>query len=134
MRYAAGQIWKYHHRPGEEGSRLTIVHIDTEPGYGNIIHIAVGGLFIRATQATPGHIHEMSHLPFTQDAIDQSVTDLVKTLPNPPAKDGYLVWREAFDKGEAGVFSLPLIRLITITEQSLVQHLDAGGAADGRWV
>lgn len=81
MRYAVGQVWKYHHRHGEDGSRLTVLRIDTEPGYGNIVHVAVSGLSIRATQAPDGYIREMSHLPFAEDAIDQSVTELVDTLP-----------------------------------------------------
>lgn len=132
MHYAAGQVWKYHHRPGEEGSRLTVLRVDDAPGYGNIIHIAVSGLSIRAPQAPHGHINEMGHLPLTQHAIDQSVTELVKTLPEPPASDGYLVWREAFDKGEAGVFTVPLVRLVALTEQALVQHLEPSGAADSR--
>jgi hypothetical protein len=119
MRYAAGQVWKYHNRPGEDGSRLTVLRIDTEPGYGNIVHIAVSGLSIRAPQAPDGHIREMSHLPFAEDAVDQSVTDLVETLLKPPSSDGYSVWQEAFDKGEAGVFTVPLGHLVTLTEQSM---------------
>lgn len=119
MRYAVGQVWKYHHRHGEDGSRLMVLRIDTEPGYGNIVHVAVSGLSIRAPQAPNGYIREMGHLPFVEDAIDQSVTELVDTLPEPPAGDGYAVWREAFDKGEAGVFTVPLGKLLALTEQSV---------------
>ncbi|MBX7106656.1 MAG: hypothetical protein K1X57_21455 [Gemmataceae bacterium] len=133
MRYAAGQVWKYHHRPGEEGSRLTVLRIDTEQGYGDIVHIAVSGLFIQAPQAPSGHIREMSHLPFSTDAIDQSVTELIETLAEPPASDGYAVWREAFDKGEAGVFTVSLGKLLAITEQSINQQAEPfSQSADSR--
>ncbi|MFO0812452.1 MAG: hypothetical protein U0796_04505 [Gemmatales bacterium] len=131
MHYAAGQVWKYHHRPSEDGSRLTILCIDTEPGYGNIVHIAVSGLAIRAPHAPNGHIREMSHLPFAEDAIDKSVTELVETLPEPPLSGGYAVWREAFDKGEAGVFTVPLGQLVALTEQSISQSAEPRVAADG---
>ena len=125
MRYAAGQVWKYRHRPGEDGSRITILRIDTEPVYGNIVHIAVNGLSIQSPQAPEGYIRAMSHLPFAEDAIDQSVTELVETLPEPPATEGYAVWREAFEKGEAGVFTAPLGQLVASLEQSMNQQSES---------
>jgi len=101
----------------------------TESGHGTMVHIAVSGLSIRSPQAPEGHIRDLSHLPFAEDAIDQSVTELVETLQEPPVGDGYGVWREAFDKGEAGVFTVPLGQLVALTEQSMSKSAEPSVAA-----
>lgn len=121
MRYAAGQVWTYHHRPGEDGSRLTVLRVETEPGHDPFVHVAVGGLAVRAPQAPAGVVREMGHLPFSADAIDRSVLELVETGPEPPAGDGYTAWRAAFDRGEAGVFTVPVGEVIAMLEQSLAE-------------
>ena len=103
---------------------MTILRIDVEPRYGNIVHVAVSGLSLQAPRAPGGRIWELSHLPFTEEAIDQSVTELVETLPETPISGEYTVWREMFAKGEAGVFAVPLGELIALTEESISQSAE----------
>lgn len=67
----------------------------------------------------PGVTSALSHLPLVEAAIDQSVTELVETLPEAPPSEGYAVWRVAFDDGEAGVFTVPLGQRLELTEQSM---------------
>ncbi|MCS7080706.1 MAG: hypothetical protein NZ585_11770 [Chloracidobacterium sp.] len=118
MRYAAGQVWAYRHRPGEEASRLTILRVDADPQHGWIVHIAVSGVAIKSPHAPDGYLRHIGHLPLTEVALDASVTALVETQPPPPAGDGYATWREAFDGGEGGVFIVPLDQLIDMLEEA----------------
>ena len=47
------------------------------------------------------------HLPFAESAIEQSVTTLERESgPVPDFAEGYRLWREAFDAGKGGVFSI----------------------------
>lgn len=120
MRYAAGQVWTYHHRPGEDASRVTVLHVDDEPHYGVIVHVAVSDVAIRTPRMPDGLIKTLGHLPISEQAMDWSVAELVETLPEPPdCSDGYTTWREAFDLGQAGVFTVPLGQLVGHLEESM---------------
>ena len=64
----------------------------------------------------------MPHLPVDQATLDDSVTELIILLPNPPeVTDGYAVWRESYEAGEAGVFNIPVSDIIQIVEDSINQ-------------
>lgn len=120
--YEEGQVWQYQTRPGEEGSRLYIVKIDQEPLLGAIYHLYLDGLRIRSPLRSDGVQDHLPHLPVDQTTLDRSVTELVISLPNPPAvADGYAIWRESYEAGEAGVFNIPVSDIIQIVEDSINQ-------------
>lgn len=120
--YEEGQVWSYQTRPGEEGSRLYIVKIDDEPLFGPIYHLYLDGLRIRNPLQRGGIQDHMPHIPVDRTTLDSSVTALVMSVPNPPEiSDGYAVWRDGFDAGEAGVFNIPVSAIVQIVEDSLNQ-------------
>ncbi len=120
--FTVGQVWNYETREHEAGSRLTIVQIDSLHGQ-DIVHISVDGLRIRNSYLESGFGEHISHLPISPEALESSVTKQigqVKTLPD--YREGYQIWREAFDSGEGGVFSLSVAECIEFIEQTVNQN------------
>jgi thioredoxin reductase len=111
-RYQAGQVWTYRNRPGEKASRLTILKVDPS-GNGNIVHVHVSRVVIENSAAPHGKSTFITHMPFTEEAIDQSVLQLVdQTEQLPPFEEGYATWKEQADKNNAGVFAIGVAKAI----------------------
>src|SRR5690242_2665823 len=69
----AGQIWTYKTRPGEEGSRLTILKTESHPKLGNIIHVAVDGVRLQNPRAPGGASTAIGHMPYQESALRASL-------------------------------------------------------------
>lgn len=118
--YAEGQIWSYLTRPGEEESRLYIARIDHDLPVSPIYHLYVVGLRIESPLGNGSIQDRLPHIPVDKSTLDDSVIDLVGIVPNPPdISEGYSIWREAFDAGEAGVFNIPVSEIVQIVEETL---------------
>ena len=118
--YKPGQVWKYKTRAGEEGSLIYVVKVDAEKGHGSIYHIYVDGLRIRNPHLSGGIQSELPHAPVDKSTLDASVTELVRDKKQiPDISGGYATWREAFDAGEAGVFNIPVAKIIDYIEQAI---------------
>ena len=117
-KYSRGQVWSYRARPSEEKSRLYIVRVDTNQKLDNIYHIFVDNLSLKNPHAETGIQDVLPHAPVSGKTLDASVIDLIETrdtnLPN--ISEGYKIWREAFDKGEGGVFTIPVAEIIQYIE------------------
>ena len=118
--FSVGQEWKYKNRPHEKESKLTIVGIDEDPKLGQILHIYVSDVDIKNAQAPNGKTVFIGHLPYAENALRESVTELLGTADSlPEFEDGYKLWKEAFDEGEAGVFDVAVAEAIAGVEQSI---------------
>jgi hypothetical protein len=108
MEIKVGQNWSYKARPGDEGSTLTICKIENRD-IGDVVHIYVYG--VKADQnAEPQNI---GHMPIMKDALKDSLIVLKSSDTNlPDYEEGYVIWKEAFDEGHAGCFSLPVEQAI----------------------
>lgn len=111
-RYAAGQVWEYRTRPGDEGSLLKIQRIEAAPGDGGerIYHISVIGFRLRNAEMEP----RLEHSPVSRETLDASVT----TLGDPGAKfpnpdDGIARWKA--DNG--GVFTITVAEIIDLIDR-----------------
>lgn len=121
-KYEVGQVWEYETRKGEEKSTLTIVGVENHKKLGTIINIYVEGLKLKNRNAEAEFSETVQHLPFSKVAIDKSVIKLMRiTKQLPDYKDGYDEWRTAFDKGEAGIFTITVEESIQVMEQTLDQ-------------
>jgi hypothetical protein len=119
-RYSVGQIWDYQTRPGEEGSTFTIVNIEDHPDLGTIISIYVEGLHL--TYQNDRMLTEISHMPFSIDAIEQSIISLKgKTNVLPEFNEGYESWKVQLSKGAAGIFTININKAIEYMEQAINQ-------------
>ncbi|MBI1345063.1 hypothetical protein GC163_02100 [bacterium] len=98
--FRAGQLWAFTPPNKQPNARLTILHVEDGGQYGTIVHIAISGLSYGDGQS------QIQHLPFTESAIERSVTTLERETGSvPDYTEGYQLWRQAFDAGKAGIFT-----------------------------
>ncbi len=118
-KFAVGQQWKYTARPQEPRSTLTILKIEAHPKLGTIAHISVSDVVIPSPDSdTPRD--SIGHMPIDAGILESSVTELVhQSVPLPDFTEGYEIWREAFDQGQAGVFDLPVSECVGFMEEVL---------------
>lgn len=120
LKYKVGQKWSYDTRPGEEKSYLVIVKIDDDPKLGKIIHIAMRGLRMNNSHSPDGISENVNHMPFSQEAIDKSGLKLLKEKTDLPRfEEGYQSWREAFDAGRAGIYTITVAQAVKVMEATL---------------
>lgn len=123
MKYNVGQEWKYKTRPGEENSTLKILKVEEYPTVGKVIHISVSGLKMKNPQRPTGIADKISHLPITEETLDKSIISIkndTRQMPDSTEMDGYSYWKKEFDKGNAGVFSIPVSEIVNSMEKSIV--------------
>jgi hypothetical protein len=107
-KFKEGQVWKYNNRPGEENSTLTILKIE-EFEKDTIIHIRVDGIKLYNPNVAGGYSDFIGHLPFSEKAISKSVTRLIGHNNNlSDFSEGYNRWKEAWDKGKGGYWTVDL--------------------------
>ena len=112
-----GDCWSYEARPGEENSYLVIRKIETLPKVGEVIHISIFGVKIKSPTAPNGYTDEVGHLPIAGADLRTSLKQKVdKKIPKADWKEGYKIWREAFDAQKAGVFAQPVNKCIDFVE------------------
>ena len=123
-KYEPGQVWTYRTRPGEEGSRLTVVKVEAHDKLGAIVHIRVDAVAQKNPHAPGGVSRVIHHMPFTADAIDRSVVELVESGVPVPASfgEGYRLWKEAFDAGKGGVWTITVAESISACEEILARR------------
>lgn len=107
-RYAVGQVWAYHTRPGDAGSLLKIQAIERDPAAlrgGPIYHISVIGVHF----ADPAIAPILPHLPVGRATLDASVTQqAAPDVPFPEAAPGIAEWQRA----RGGVYTMTLAEII----------------------
>lgn len=108
-KFKIGQVWKYSNRPGEDSSTLTILKIEKYEKGDTIIHIRVDGIKLYNPNVTGGYSNFIGHLPFSEKIISKSVTKLVEENKNlPDFSEGYNQWKEAWDNGKGGYWTVDL--------------------------
>ncbi|SDG50755.1 hypothetical protein [Dyella sp. 333MFSha] len=115
--YAPGQAWTYRTRPGEEDSRIAIRKIDHEPEDGEVFHVSILGVKLRNHRVPGGLQPAMNHAAVSRATLDASLL----TTDGPADadegwRDGYAVWRQAYDNGDAGIFDLPVPEILGYIE------------------
>lgn len=121
MKYKVGQEWNYKTRKGEESSTLKILKIEEYPKHGKVIHISIGGLKVENRDIEKGYANEFTHIPISEKALNESVTKLKNEKVKLPSKiDGYDYWKEEFDQGIAGVFSISVSEIVDLMEESII--------------
>ena len=117
-KYKIGQVWNYKTRDNEEGSRIFIVRADPNEKLGTIYHIYIDGLKVKNPHIDSGIQDDLPHSPVSEKTLDESVTTLAieNSTDLPDVSEGYQTWKEAFDKGEGGVFTIPANQIIQYIE------------------
>ena len=119
-KYKVGQVWSYKTRPEEKKSTFIVVKVESHPKLGNIIHIALRGLKLKKPNGEL--IEAANHLPFAEEAVSKSAVKLVKEKAElPDYEGGYGLWREAFDAGRAGIYTISVAEAVGVMEETLNQ-------------
>ncbi|REC62848.1 hypothetical protein DRF65_08480 [Chryseobacterium pennae] len=124
MKYSVGQEWNYKTRPIEANSTLTILKIEEYPKTGKVIHISISGLKMRNPDSPSGFAEKLTHIPMSEEALDKSVTKVYKEnskMPDSLEMDGYSTWKKEFDKGDAGVFAIPVSEIVSVMEKLIIK-------------
>lgn len=114
-KYRPGQIWDYKTRPSEPLSTLTILKISTMPDE-TIVHIAIDDVHL--TDLSGEEIgNRISHAPISPEALDRSVTALVKeSAPIPDFAEEYAEWKASWDDGTTGAFDVTAAKVVSLIE------------------
>ena len=117
-KYKEGQVWSYKTRENESNSKLYIVKIEYNKTIGKIYHIYIDNLNIKNPYQKSKIQNNLSHSPVSEKTLDDSVIKIVtaKYENNINISDGYVAWKEAFDDGKAGVFTIPVNEIIQCIE------------------
>ncbi len=120
-KFKAGQIWQYETRTGEEESRVIILKVDkTETEI--IVHVSVIKAKNKNPQKDEGISNDIGHLPFSRESIEKSLTKLESSDNElPDFMDGYNQWKEAFDSGQGGIFTISVKEAVDYVEQTMNQ-------------
>ncbi len=117
--FCAGQEWKYSTRPNEQNSTLVILKVEEYEGVGEVVHIALDGLSIRNTDNPEAPHSDISHMPFVADTVRECVTELVGYTETPDFSEGYECWKEAYEDGDAGFFTITVAESVEFMEETL---------------
>ncbi|MBD2767228.1 hypothetical protein IC235_04920 [Hymenobacter sp. BT664] len=120
-KYQVGQVWTYTTRSSEPDAKLTIVKVEGQDSIGNIIHVYVSNVKIKTSLDPDKYSETISHMPFSEAAIDSSVTKQIGTVTKlPDFKAGYDEWRRSFDAGHAGVFTITVGKAVEYMETAVL--------------
>ena len=119
--FAAGQVWTYKTREGEEKSRVVIGRVETQMGTtGTVVHCLLRGLSIKAPEGAKP-IKSMTHIPVAAKALVKSVIALEGREAVPDVLEGYDTWRKAYDAGQGGIFGDPLAEIVAYVEKAMAK-------------
>ena len=120
MDFAVGQecIYKGAIMPS---SRVVIGRIDPGLAPGErIISVTITDVPLPDPQTRKLEPGDIAHVPIDAKAFESSIVRCSGSLPVPPGFDkGYRTWREAFDKRQAGVFTLQLGEIQHVIAETL---------------
>jgi hypothetical protein len=121
-KFKVGQMWSYKTRSGEEKSYFIVEKVESHLKLGNIIHIAVRKLKMQNRRSPDGISEDVNHMPFAEEALNKSAVKVLKEKVDlPDFKDGYQEWRDAFDAGRAGIYTITLAEAVKVMEMTLNQ-------------
>jgi len=119
IEFRPGQIWAYQTRPGEEASKLYLARIDRDLGSRALFHLYVDGLQLKNPKFPGGVQDHLVHVPISREALEASVTELLQSdAAMPDISEGYALWLLSFEKGQAGVFTIPVAQAIQYIENA----------------
>ena len=120
--FKEGQVWSYRTRPNEQGSTLLINKVESDAKLGSIFHISVSGVKVKNRRAPGSVTQELPHFPVSKKTLEDSVIKLVgSSAPNPAYREGYATWKQAFDAGKAGIFTISVAEIVGFIEKTVNQ-------------
>lgn len=127
-KFAAGQTWSYRTRDHESASRAHIVGVEPVDNGRSIYHVFIDNLAVANPEAPRGLQSMLSHAPVSLETLEAS---LLEQLPDEEPElvgfaEGYDIWKQDYESGDAGFFLMPLDEIIQYVEDILT-GIDQGG-------
>lgn len=126
LRFEAGQVWRMLARPQDGDAHVAVLDVIDHPELGQICSIAITGIKIRNAFIEGGVQTQLPHAPVTAQVLREAVTELTEsdgpTADHPGFSEAYRQWREPFDAGEAGVFTISLWEILDLIEKAAAAH------------
>ncbi len=118
-----GQVWNYQARDCDDKSTVWIKLIEQGSDERVIVHISVTDV-----QSPDGVSRFISHLPYDADALRACLTSQLDVKQMWDREDdhfgnGYGIWLDAYNSGDAGVFTAPLDEIIEGMLQSIPRDM-----------
>ena len=115
--FQAGQEWNYQARVQDANSTLLVGAVEDHPQLGRIVHITVRNVRVRNPHANGGYSTVIGHIPISEAALRDSVTELVASgKQTGDVAEGIKTWREA----QGGVFTTSVSQAVQYVEDVLV--------------
>ena len=126
IQFEPGQVWRVLARPQDGDAHVAVLDVINDGELGQICSIAVTGINIRNAFVEGGVQTQLPHAPVTAEVLRAAVTELVEsdgpTAEMPGFSEAYHQWREPYDAGEAGVFTISLNEILDVIEQADAAH------------
>ncbi|WP_446008407.1 tetratricopeptide repeat protein [Candidatus Electrothrix sp.] len=111
--FAEGQVWRNKTRSADESSRIWIRLVDLYQESQPVVHISLA----HVSPSADGSIIFVSHLPYEPTALSSCVAELTDEkqqwgLEEDRFGEGYGIWLESYNAGEAGVFTAPVDEVV----------------------
>jgi hypothetical protein len=122
-KYCPGQIWKYHTRPGEEGSTILIlgseVEIINERPWKTFFHVIINNLNLHTREGAI--VNTINRIYFPKEVLETSLTVMIGIQEVVPRYLS-LSYREDIRSGEGGYFASTIANAIDFIEEQLKEH------------
>ncbi|MGD9669313.1 MAG: hypothetical protein AB7U75_09685 [Hyphomicrobiaceae bacterium] len=126
IRFEAGQVWRVLGRRQDGDAHVAVLAVIEDVKLGQICAIAMTGVHIRNAFVEGGVQTQLPHAPVAAEVLRAAVIELVEsdgpTADDIASAEAYLQWREPYDAGEAGVFTIPLNEILDVIEQAAAAH------------
>ena len=116
-KYKPGQVWSYKTRPSEQQSTLTILRVEETPEKKRIVHIRVDHIQLTNCKGGPAP-DTFEHMPFSKEALNESVVKVIRTGAVPDFHSGYSEWRAAWDAGNAGYYTIAVALALNVAQKT----------------
>ena len=116
-KYKPGQVWSYKTRANEQESTLTILRVEETPEKKRIVHIRVDHIQLTNCTGKPAP-DTFEHMPFSKEALNESVIKVVHTGAVPDFRSGYSEWRIAWDAGNAGYYTISVALGLDVAQKT----------------
>lgn len=119
--YQQGQKWSYKTREGETASKVFIAKVDKHEKLDNIYHLYIEGIRLKNPYLESGVQDFLPHIPVSEKTLEQSLITLENEAYTEEIdiSEGYEEWREAFDRGKAGIYTISISEIIAIVEDTI---------------
>lgn len=114
MQFLPGQVYLL---PGFDREAIaTVCHVD-EDAFGAVVHVRIDGVSLPDPGAAEDGSPGIELIPFTSEALAGSVGQMIEQdIEITGWEPAYDAWRNAYEEGEATVWSLPVYDAVQVMQ------------------